>query len=148
MSYTLCLGVNNIPYDNSNKTTHEVAEYLEDHYGIIQKFYDLNESEISEDLATAMADALEDFANGNSLLPIDLIMNENLGERAEKFRDFLDTGEVERVGIPGTPTKRSLQRISLRFKEKKTKTGEKPIHRTSFLDTQFYRNTFMIWIKE
>jgi len=148
MSYTLCLGVNNIPYDNSNKTTHEVAEYLEDHYGIIQKFYDLNESEISEDLATAMADALEDFANGNPLLPIDLIMSENLGERAEKFRDFLDTGEVERVGIPGTPTKRSLQRISLRFKAKKTRKGKKSISRSSFLDTLFYRNSFKIWIED
>lgn len=148
MSYTLCLGVNNIPYDNSNKTTHEVAEHLEDRYGIIQKFYDLNESEISEDLATAMADALEYFVNGNPLLPIDLIMNENLGERAEKFRDFLDTGEVERVGIPGTPTKRSLQRISLRFKSKKTRKGKKSVSRSSFLDTLFYRNSFKIWIED
>ena len=148
MNLTLCLGVNDIPYDDKKQTTGEVAEYLEDRYGIIQKFYDLNESEILDDLSDALSDALEDFANGNPLPPIDLIMSENLGDRAEKFRDFLDTGEVERVGIPGTPTKRSLQRISLRFKEKKTRKGQKSVARTSFLDTLFYRNSFKIWVKE
>jgi hypothetical protein len=147
MSTYLCLGVMPIPYD-SRKDTFDVATILEDRYGIMQKFYELNSQQINDDMAEALSKSLEDFANGFPVIPLDRVMAQTLGEKSEKFRDFLDTGEVERVGIPGTPTKRSLQRISLRFKNKKTKKGKRSVPRSSFLDTLLYRNSFRMWIDE
>lgn len=133
----LHLGVVDIPYaDKSGATTGDVAEWLENHYGVMQFFYSRHESEIAAALKDSVEGALESLLLGAP--PSVNIFGAAVSQIEDIFRKFLDAKEMD--GQPGVPTAASLRGESKRFK---TKRGPP---RPSFIDTGLYEADFVGWI--
>ena len=168
MTLTLHLGVNEIPYVEAPRkprraaqvrpgkqkprkpikgeargatvTTGDVGGYLESKYHLMETFFEVKEEEIGEICAKNMARIVDDLLAG---LPV---QNQDpfaasMSEVEAMFKDWITTGEAERVGIPGTPTKASIARRSLRFK-KKVSQGPRP----SVVDSSLFESSFRAWV--
>jgi hypothetical protein len=61
---TFHLGVIDIPYEDENTTTGDVAEYLEEKYQIMQTFFDRYSNDIADLMANDMAASLENMMAG------------------------------------------------------------------------------------
>ncbi|WP_407258081.1 hypothetical protein [Klebsiella quasipneumoniae] len=61
MSMKLHLGVEDIPYESESVTTGDVAEFLEDKYGIMAHFFWLYGPIIAELMAESIAGQLENI---------------------------------------------------------------------------------------
>lgn len=139
---TLHLGVIDIPYgDETSKTTGDVAEILEDKYHIMEVFFELHGQNAADAIAESLMGAIESISMG---APVDLdpyaAVTQDLDE---KFKRFILEGEVERVGIPGTPTAAARKGTSHRKKRPYVNTNEP---RQSFYDTGMYADHFISWI--
>jgi hypothetical protein len=66
-----------------------------------------------------------------------------MGKIEQRFRDFISLREVERVGIPGVPTKAALRGISHRLLHPYARSNQR---RPSFRDTGLYMNSFRAWV--
>lgn len=146
---TLNLGVIDVPYDDRSgvggskgepTTTVSVATLLEEKYGVMGAFYEAHKQDITQSLVSSVEGALEDlFANGWIGDPF-----AEAGQAIQtEFRTFLMTGEIEKMGIPGVPTKASVERRSLRFKDK-VSSGPRP----SFIDTSLYEMSMVAWVEQ
>jgi hypothetical protein len=154
---TLVFGVIDVPYENEGAkpkkkpkrgqgsknpaptTTVQVAEILEEKYGVMQAFYDARKNDITQHMIESAEGALETLFMGG---PVDdLFAEASQGIQAD-FRTFLMTAEIETMGIPGVPTKAAQERRSLRFK---AKVG--PNSRPSFIDTGTYELAFRGWVE-
>lgn len=147
----LNLGVVDVPYSQhgtkwskaraGTETTGDVAEILEENYGLMQAFYDAHSADIARDLENSVAGALESFIMGAP------VRNDQFGAGTskieERFRDFLSTKEAERVGIPGAPTLAALRGVSHRFKHPYKRRPPRP----SFIDTGLLQASFRAWIE-
>ncbi|PTA90935.1 hypothetical protein C9415_21435 [Kluyvera sp. Nf5] len=133
---TLHLGVIDIPYEDEDTTTGDVAEYLEEKYQIMQTFFDRYSNEIIGFMADDLAAGLENMLAGAppSLDPL----AEAMSKTHNLFVAFLDNQEMN--GMPGVPTRRALDGISKRLKNKK---GEP---RPSFIDTGTYQAAMRAWV--
>jgi hypothetical protein len=60
-----------------------------------------------------------------------------------KFRDFINSGEAGRVGIPGTPTGAAQRGVNHRRKHPYRKSNPP---RPSFRDTGMYVASFRSWV--
>ncbi|EBL7701084.1 hypothetical protein DCT98_28205, partial [Salmonella enterica] len=60
----LHLGVMDIPYENENTTTGDVAEILEGKYRIMQTFFDRHGEEIAQMMSNDLAAGLENMLAG------------------------------------------------------------------------------------
>lgn len=150
---TITFGVNDIPYSHSDNTgtvkkgktkgaprtstTGEVAEILEEKYHIMETFWNLHDGEIIEDYSEAIVGAFEGLLQGSPVSPNALASGN--AEVEARFRKFLSEREMDALGIPGVPTKASLQGVSHRFKGKKNKSGPRP----SFIDTGLLESSFV-----
>lgn len=139
---TLHLGVLVQPYRNSTRkvravTTGDVAQWLEDKYGIMQRFYDIHGDDIfAPALENSLEGALESALMGQAVDPWGPAMDKiEVG-----FRQFISSKEVEQVGIAGTPTKRALMGYNSRLKR-----GHGP-RRPSFRDSGLYMGNFKAWV--
>lgn len=63
----LHLGVMDIPYENENTTTGDVAEILEGKYRIMQTFFDRHGEEIAQMMSNDLAAGLENMLAGAPL---------------------------------------------------------------------------------
>lgn len=157
---TLHLGVIDIPYAyerektskrgkllkkklkvSSSITTGEVADILEEKYHLMELFFEAHREQIEERLHESLAGALESVAMG---APPD--MNAfAAGEQgvAELFKQFITSGEAERMGIPGTPTEAALKGVSHRKAHPYAKANAR---RPSFYDTGMYADHFTAWV--
>jgi hypothetical protein len=119
-------------------TTGDVAEKLEDKYGIFQQFWNLHQNDVVEAASEAIAGAFEDILvgapRGGDVFAAAASKVEGL------FQTFLDQGEMEQLGIPGVPTKAALAGVSHRFGSK-TSGGRRP----SFIDTGLYQSSAKFW---
>ncbi|RDT57387.1 hypothetical protein DXF87_22730, partial [Enterobacter roggenkampii] len=61
---TFHLGVIDVPYEDENTTTGDVAEYLEEKYQIMQTFFDRYSNDIADLMAKDMAEQLENLIAG------------------------------------------------------------------------------------
>lgn len=139
----LHLGVIDFPYASAGGlSTGKVAEYLEHKYHIMETFYHIHEAKINSYLEDAIHNSLQTMLSGQEVLPDELFESANSSIKKD-FSVFLYTGEMERLGIPGVPTKASQLRRSLRFKAKKAKAT-----RPSFIDTGLYESSFIAWTEE
>lgn len=139
----LHLGVVDVAYSDKDgtTTTGDVAEYLEDDYHIMRTFLELNEGFISETLVDQVAGAIESIAQGNRMSSLNL--NPAMGKIEERFRDFLDSGEMQRT-LPATqPIKAADAGVNHRKKKPHAKAN-KP--RQAFIDTGLYQASFRAWI--
>ena len=140
----LHLGVIDQPYANGGVTTAQVAGWLENKYHIMELFYHFHEREIADALTAGLQDALEAHMMG-APITLDPFQEAFSNEEAVFKMDWLALGGVEKVGIPGVPTQRALDRESLRLKKKKKDRGPA---RPSFIDTGLYQSSFKMWMED
>ncbi|HGY5183032.1 TPA: hypothetical protein ACNV5L_003370 [Citrobacter braakii] len=133
---TLHLGVIDIPYEDEDTTTGDVAEYLEEKYQIMQTFFDRYSNEIIGFMADDLAAGLENMLAGAP--PSRDPLAEAMSKTHNLFVAFLDNQEMN--GMPGVPTRRALEGISKRLKNKK---GDP---RASFVDTGTYQAAMRAWV--
>lgn len=133
---TFHLGVIDIPYEDENTTTGDVAEYLEEKYQIMQTFFDRYGNDIADLMSNDLAASLENMMAGAP--PSNDPLAESMSRIHDLFVAFLDNQEMD--GMPGVPTRRALLGISKRFKEKR---GEP---RASFIDTGTYQAAMRAWV--
>jgi hypothetical protein len=115
------------PYrGGATKTTVSVAKILEAKYELVETFFNVYYDKIIEALAEDFADELDFEFNGRARRRANY--NEAI---AELFREFIESGNVGRVGIPGTPTAIARQQ-----------------HRPSFWDTGLFKDNARFWIEK
>ncbi|WP_427026618.1 hypothetical protein ACNF0X_18975 [Enterobacter asburiae] len=134
---TFHLGVIDVPYEDENTTTGDVAEYLEEKYQIMQTFFDRYSKDIADLMAKDMAEQLENLIAG--FPPQSDPFRQSMSQIHDLFVGFLDNAEMN--GLPGVPTKRALEGISKRFK-----SGKGPKPRPSFIDTGTYQGAMCAWV--
>ncbi|EAU5125204.1 hypothetical protein EA631_12530 [Salmonella enterica] len=133
---TFHLGVIDVPYEDENTTTGDVAEYLEEKYQIMQTFFDRYSNDIADLMTNDMAASLENMMAGAP--PAKDPLAESMSRIHDLFVAFLDNTEMN--GLPGVPTRRALKGISRRFKNKKGPP------RPSFIDTGTYQAAMRAWV--
>jgi hypothetical protein len=120
-------------------TTGDVAEILEDNYGVMKHFSEMFEEEIAAEMTNALSGAIEhSMATGESLSSTPY--QEALGNIERHFQDFIDQKMLDGV-VEGVPTLASIEGIRSRFKNR-LDPG-----RPSFQDTGLYERNFAAWVK-
>lgn len=142
---TLHLGVVVQPYRTTTRkaralTTGEVAEFLEEKYGVMAAFYRVHGDDVVRALENSMSGALESLVMGQYTDPYGTGMQ----QIENAFREFIVSREAERVGIPGTPTHAALMGVNHRMKHPYAKRASRP----SFLDTSLYMSSFKAWMDD
>ena len=145
---TLHLGVIDQPYDEG-ATTGMVAEILEDKYHVMEVFFELRIDDVAAALERSIQGALDALAMDAPVENIDPFGSAT-ADIETAFRHFLDSKEIEGIGIPGVPTQAALDGVSHRFKNpryKITKKGKKVKRapRPSFIDTGLYEASMKAW---
>lgn len=151
----LHLGVIDIPYANAPKknrrrsgspgtqTTGDVAGWLEDRYHVMEVFFEEKKDLIAEDLEGSLQGALESVLMGagniGNLDPVGTAMT----DIEDRFKTFLSSQEIEKIGIAGVPTQAALDGVNHRLKHPYKKSNPR---RPSFIDTGLYESSFKAWI--
>lgn len=153
---TLNLGVIVMPYAYDTKakgkgkkkkaasrsiTTAEVADLLEDKYHLMETFYEAYKKDIVKNITESLAGSIESLVMGAPAHADPFAAGTQ--QIAEQFKQFILSGEAERLGIPGTPTKAALKGVSHRKAHPYAKANPP---RVSFYDTGMYVDNFMSWI--
>jgi hypothetical protein len=154
MSVELHFGVTEMPYSHSENqgkvkkgrtkgqarlsTTGDVAEKLEEKYGIFALFWEHNADKIVDLLGEGLAGSFESLLMGAP--PPSNVFQSGNAEVDRLFREWLSSGAIEKLGVPGIPTKAALARRSSRFKSKRG-----PSQRPSFIDTGLYESSERSW---
>jgi hypothetical protein len=124
------------------KTTVDVAEELEAKYGIVQKFYEMDGSDMLDDIIhDATEVAIESILSGKPAI-INL-PKVKLKEVEEKFRYNLSNRKYDGV-IGGVPTKASLLGISHLRQDPYAAKDSRP----SFVDTGMYKESFRVKVEK
>jgi hypothetical protein len=117
-----------------------VAEELEKKYKIVETFFNLEESNIIDDLEGAFSNALALGMSGGSPQPIydpSLVYE-------PRFRRAISTRKFDGI-IPGVPTRAARMGVShLRVDPFKKGAAERP----SFMDTTLYMRSFRAWTEK
>jgi len=138
---TLHLGVIDLPHPNGGKeglTTGDLADILEAKYGLYSVFVDANLEKIGEQCADSLQDAIDNMLAGAPAPENPFAAAEQ--DVAKDFVIFLDTSEIEKIGVRGTPTEAALKGVNHRLKLKKG--GRRP----SFIDTGTLRAATTAWV--
>lgn len=140
----LYLGVVDVPYAAEAITTGEVAQILEDNYGVMQTFVDtIGQDSIAKVLERSVVNAVEAMVMGSNSASINLTA-EGEGEIEGAFRQFLEQQDMD-GRVDGVPTKASLAGVSHRFKKP---TAAANSSRPSFIDTGRFSASFRAWTDE
>lgn len=140
MTTLLNLGVVDQPYDVGGQTTGEVARILEDKYEIMGTFWRVHETENTTALEDSVAGAMESLLMGQVIDP----WARGTAVIATRFKTFINSGEAERVGIPGTPTKAAQKGTT--FRKKRSYKGSNG-RRVSFRNTGLYVGSSIVWVE-
>lgn len=138
---TLHLGVIELPHPGGDKTgltTGDLAEILESKYGLYSVFLDANLEKIEAQVADSLADAIDNMLAGAPAPENPFAGAEQ--EVARDFINFLDTSEIEKIGVRGTPTEAALKGVNRRLKQRKG------ARRPSFIDTGTLRAATTAWV--
>ena len=157
----LHLGVTDMPYAQApkkhrrksglapNETTGDVAQILEDKYHVMESFFHANEELIAKELEGSISGALESLlmSKGGSLTKQMLAgtvtgLGTGEGKIKEAFTNFISGQGVERLGIPGVPTKAAIKGVNHRLKRPYASSNPR---RPSFIDTGLYESSFQAW---
>jgi hypothetical protein len=144
----LNFGVIDVPYTEENsETTGEVAQKLEDVYGIMETFSRIHEDFITISLEVDIIKSLENTMKG---INSNVGFNESCSRIEKMFRTALDQKEFNYTHR-GIPTQAAKDGVSHRFKYKnrkrasKQRVRDKP-DRPSFIDTGLYQISFKAWV--
>lgn len=152
----LHLGVVDVPYAQAPSprqrkpragtvTTGDVAGWLETKYHVMEIFYEEHQGDVAGDLENSLQGAIESVLMGAPAGRLDPFGGAT-SKIEDRFRKFLDDGEMEKLGYPGVPTQAALdrkagKRRSPRFKRRKPGTG------VSFIATGLYQSSFKSWME-
>jgi len=135
---TLNVGVVDLPHGDDDLTTGDLAEILEAKYDLFRGFVEDNLDKIADQMADALDGALNNMLNGAA------VPENPYAEAMEwvgaRFREFINSGEVERLGLIGVPTEAALKGVNHRLKIKR---GGR---RQSFVDTGLLVASFIAWM--
>jgi hypothetical protein len=139
----LHLGVLVQPYRGSSKqvtgvTTGNVAQWLEDKYGVMAAYVRVHEKDTAKSFENSVGGALESLMMGKKVDPFGAATS----EIETGFKLFLSSKEVERVGIPGVPTRAAL----MGHRSRKKRAHKRGPRRPSFIDTGLYMGSFKAWV--
>jgi hypothetical protein len=132
------LGVNDVPEWNG-VPLFDVAKILQEEYGLFQAFFDANGQEIADAYAESLNHSLNRMLEGKRVANV---FSEANSKTQGLFYDFINSAQVETMGIFGVPTGAALKGI--KHRKKNPNTGER---RPSFLDTGILRNNFRAWME-
>lgn len=134
------LGVVDVGYADGDgtTTTGDVATFLEDRYHIMRSFLELNEEFIEKTIVNEVAGAIESIAQGKRVPKLDLKPATGLIE--ERFRDFLDSGELNHM----LPKTQKVSDATLKTSARK-KSGKTEQPRQAFIDSGLYQSAFRVW---
>lgn len=122
------------------QTTGEVADYLEEHYGVLTHFAEKYHDFIQQELVTSVEHSLLNMLMGAPLGSSPFLeAGENI---AQKFREFLDREEIAGMGVPGVPTRAALRGVNPRLK------GGIGPRRPSFIATGTYQRCVKVWTEK
>ncbi|MFA9204831.1 MAG: hypothetical protein ACEQSH_00085 [Bacteroidia bacterium] len=119
-------------------TTGQVAEWLEARYHIMEVFYEDSRSAVHELIEESVRDKLEAVLMGAP--PEGDPFLEAGSEIEKRFKQFLATDQMAKMGIPGIPTKAALMGINPRLK------SGRGMPRPSFIRTGLYQSAFKAWV--
>ena len=139
----LHLGVWDLPHPGGGKaelTTGGLADILESKYGLYSVFLDANLEDIAEQMAESLGDAIDNVLAGAPVPENPFAAAEQ--QVAADFIDFLDTSEIEKIGVRGTPTEAALKGVNHRLKI------NKGARRPSFIDTGTLRAATTAWVEK
>lgn len=122
------------------KTTGDVAQWLENKYGVIEHFFKLYDERISGAFEEEMQGALENVMLGAPAMQLEDALAGATSKIEGWFRYYLSSLEAEGVGMPGVPTAAALKGVNHRLKIKRG------ARRPSFIDTGLYEASFKVWI--
>lgn len=133
----LHLGVDDLPYaEKGSDTTGDVAEWLENKFGVMQIFADDNQAKIAAYLEDGLAGAMESVLAG---APENFdVFGSAMNKIKARFSDFIDLEES------GVVTKaKQAPKSGPRKKRQYRKVDAK----TTFVESGGYRNSFMAWVE-
>ncbi len=165
MTITLNLGVNDIPYSvrapvqrvakplkgkraklrkpakvlSGHATTGDVAQWLENKYGVMGYFFERHEADIVKAVEESLAGSIETMLMGGRSGSDPFAGGMSRIEQA--FRQFLDQREMD--GRPGVPTEAAQRGINHRLKRANVRRAPRP----SFIDTGTYSANFRAWVE-
>ena len=127
-------------------STGDVAEFLENKYHLFEVFYEIHQADIAADLEEGLAGTLESLLMGAS--PDLSAFGSAESNIDERFRKFLDAGEMEALGYPGVPTEASgrgkrVGGINHRLRHPYARSNPA---RPSFIDTGLLQASFKSWV--
>lgn len=139
----LHLGVVDVGYSGEGgaKTTGDVAEILEDKYHIMRIFFEENEQFVADQIANSLAGSLESLAQGRPYNAS--LLKPAIPKVDERFRNFLDSGEMSRI-LPATQQIAAAQKGVSHRKKQPYSSKNKP--RQAFVDTGLYQASFRSWV--
>ncbi len=137
----LLLGVNDVAYTDKEgiATTGQVAEYLENDYGVMRVFAESYGGFIGDQLGESIAGAIESISHGK---PGEFDVFGPMTRIEEKFRVFLDRGEWQQI---------SGQRIAAAeagVSHRRKRVYKKRKSRRAFIDTGLYQASFRAWLSD
>lgn len=140
----LHLGVLEVPYDEGNATTGEVAEILEEKYHLLETFADMfGHDVIAAAFEASARTAVEDLFSGAPAGSLSLTLEATQGVETS-FREFLDRKMFDGT-IPGVPTEAAREGVNHRFAHPNAKSNSA---RPSFVDTGLYQASMRTWTED
>lgn len=142
-NFVLHLGVFDVSYSDEHgkgKTTGDVAEILEEEYGVMDAFAFAQLPDIAKALENSIAGELETLMMGGNPGPNPFASAESA--ITAMFKNFLATSAIEHLGIQGVPTMAALNGVNHRLKHPYAKGNKR---RPSFIDTGLYQANFTAW---
>lgn len=137
VSTTLCVGV--MDGDHGKLTIGELADLLEGKYALFSQFVDLEFDYIEDVLAEGMENQIHAVMNE---LPVPDDPWAGIGSKLTKrFKEYLETEEIVKSGVPGVPTAAALAGRNSRLK------GRKGARRPSFIDTSVLYSNLKVWME-
>lgn len=127
---------------DGSTTTGDVAGYLEDEYHVMRTFLELNEDFIKDAITDQFAGMIESMSQGRPVAPFNLGFAS--GKIEERFRNFLDSGEMNTLIGSHAVSDKTLK-TSSRRKSGKLPEGQQ---RQAFVDTGLYSASFRVWLSK
>lgn len=128
--------------NNSDMTTGDVAEILEDKYSVMEYFWEKHGVEVVRAMEEEMAVALQSMLDGFPLPPEPFA--EAMGKAQIMFQEFLNTSEMNELLGNGPGTGAARKGVNHRLKHPYAK-GNPP--RPPFIDTGLFQASFRAWVE-
>ena len=122
-------------------TTFDVAKILEAKYGLYSTYCRVHEADIVGALEESLQGSLETLVMRRQLVMNPWARGTQL--IADGFKNFINSREAERVGIPGTPTKAAMRGVNHRLKHPYSRRNPR---RPSFRDTSLLVDSTAVWV--